>query len=225
MKYVLIIVLTLIILRIDMFVGVVERAWKKIPQIKKQESVENLDIPAVSTFAVSDFKENHIEQFQLLLTEFSYNPDRATRELISNYLKKNPNIHDMNSDILFRGLDEWQSIVRGENQEVYFLLNDFIEYFKGKNFQVLLQFYSLVLDGNPEFFFHYYPIHKDPNCIVARYAWNQVNAIEEEVINSRKIKIEELANKIDPTKLDFSKNCLLVIRVESAKTPQPPEDL
>lgn len=223
MKYIFLVVLALIILRIDMFVGVVERAWQKIPQSSKEETVEPFEVPSVSTLAVSNFQQNQTNQFQLLLEEFGYHPDRPTRDLVREFLRTNSNVSDISPQNLFSGLEKWSSHVASENPEVLLLLNELMDVFRGENYKVLQQFYSNYLDQSPEIFFHYYPVSKDPNCIVAKYTWNNSNFLDQDSLKSRYEKIEQVSAKIDPMKLEFSKNCLLVIRVEFSKATQPSE--
>lgn len=225
MKYVLFLILLLVVLRIDMFVGVVERAWKKVPRVQEPVVVDAVETPAVSTFSVAGLQEDQISQFRLLMTEFTYKPDRLTRDLLVNYLKSNPSILEIKDSILFSELEKWLPLVREDNPEVLLTLNNFIELFKGAPLQTLLQFYTNFLEENTELFFHYYPITKDPNCIVAKYAWNYQNTVNEERLLLRKKQIEGLSGKIEAGKVDFASNCLLVIRVESSKIPQPSESL
>lgn len=225
MKYVLFAILLLIFLRIDMFIGVVERAWNKVPRPQGTEVVvEPIETPPVSTFSVAGLQEDQISQFRLLMTEFTYKPDKLTRELLINYIKSNPSVLEIKDTILFSELEKWVPLIQEDNPEVLLTLNDLMGLFKGASLQVLFQFYSNFLERNTEFFFHYFPIAKDPNCIVAKYAWNHENSLNEERLLLRKNQIEGLAGKIEAGKTDFASNCLLVIRVESSKLPQPSEN-
>ncbi|HLT22398.1 MAG TPA: hypothetical protein VKZ84_03105 [Bacteriovoracaceae bacterium] len=217
MKYALIIALALIILRIDMFVGVAERAWNKVPRPKVDEAEISEEALPVSTFSVGDVETDKLSPLRLLITEFSYNPDRATREMLVEYIRSNPELLNLNPEILFSEMEKWRPYVAGENPELALLLNDLLNIFSGERKKVIQQFYSKYLDENPEFFFHYYPIQGDVNCIVAKYDWNSENVLNKEGISQRMKRIGDLAGQISPTKFEFSKNCQLVLRVEASK--------
>lgn len=223
MKYIVIILLTLIILRIDMFIGVVERVWDKVPKSRPTPPAETIETPAVSTFSVSGLQDDQISQFRLLMTEFSYAPDKLTRELVVNYLKNHPQVAEISESALFFELDKWTPLSGEDNPEVPLILNDLMGVFKGKQLQTIQQFYSNILVANTELFFHYYPLSRDPNCMVAKYAWNNQNKLTMEDIKSRQGLIEETSVKLDPHKIDFASGCQLVLRVEKNKFSEPSE--
>ncbi|MFA5584835.1 MAG: hypothetical protein WDA09_11545, partial [Bacteriovoracaceae bacterium] len=105
----------------------------------------------------------------------------------------------------------------GENPELALLLNDLLNVFSGDRRRIIQQFYSKYIDENPEFFFHYYPLQGDVNCIVAKYDWNSENVLSKEAVSQRLERIEDLTGRISPAKFEFSKNCQLVLRVEASK--------
>lgn len=218
MKYALIIVAALIILRIDMFIGVVERAWEKIPSWQQDELPPSVISPTnVESMSIGDVGTDVVSQLQVLLTEFSFNPDRTTRELIESYIKSNPRLQSINASLLYTEMEKWIPAISGDNVEIPLLLNGLLELFKGERAQVIMQFYSLYLERSPEFFIHYYPHLKDPNCIVIKYAWNNQNTLSREQIFLRKKQLADLSGKVPSDKLEFAKSCQLVLRVEESK--------
>lgn len=223
MKYALIIAAVLIILRIDMFVGVAERVWDKVPSISTKKN-ESEVLEATSSVIESPpnvtIAPDAVSQLGVLLNEFSFNTDRSTRELIISFIKSHAALLQLNPSVLFTQMEKWMPMVKSDNAEIPLLLNDLFEIFKGEQAKVIQQFYTLYFVENPEFFIHYYPQKRDPNCIVLKYAWNTLNKLDAEQIAFRQKQLEELAGKIPGEKLEFAKNCQLVLRVEESKITQ-----
>ena len=216
MKYALIVTLVLILLRIDMFVGVFERMVQKIPQFKKEE-VSELSTPP-SKLTKVDLKISSKEQFIVLLNEFSYNPGTQSKNLILEFIKNNPSSLEIDRNALFSAMEKWVPQIREENIELISLLKELMNSFKGEKLKLVQEFFSLYIDNNPEFFISFYPHQIDPNCMVSKLVWDFEGKIELDKIKTRQEAFDSLEGKAPQEKLDFLKNCKLVLRVEQSES-------
>ena len=215
MKYALIFIAVLILLRIDMFVGVVERLAQKIPSFSKNETIESTG-PATELKKV-DLKVSPKDQFQILLTEFGYSPTAASRQLILEFLKNHHEAVEIDRNVFLSEMEKWVPLVQDENIELVRLLADFMSNFKGERFKLVQEFFTLYIANNPEFFISFYPHQFDPNCMVAKLTWASGEELSLESIKLRMETFETLEGKVPQEKLGFLKNCQLVLRVEQSE--------
>lgn len=215
MKYALIFIAVLILLRIDMFIGVLERFTQKIPTFSKNETVEST-APATELKKM-DLKVSPKDQLQILLAEFGFNPTADSRQLILDFLKNHQEAIEIDRNALLSEMEKWVPLTQGENIELVRLLADLMSNFKGERFKLVQEFFTLYIAGNPEFFISFYPYLFDPNCTVAKLNWEAGEGLSLESISSRLEIFEALEGKAPPEKLGFLKNCQLVLRVEQSE--------
>lgn len=226
MKYVVIVMVVLILVRIDMILLGIEKLGEKLKSNSSSPvSGETLPQPEVPITIKDDqslaLARSPRSEFFALLDDFHLNPKREVREQLIGLLKKNPNILGTNLDRVFEGeIMKLTDLIYNKSLELPLLLVDFLELLQGENLEFVRKFFTIMLDDDVEFFLKAYSRTKDTNCMIASLMGHQLP--EEEVLNEyiereQNLKAFLEREKIDPVIAMVGNNCLMVVQLQISK--------
>lgn len=228
MKYIVILVLVFVVIRIDFFLGLFEKAAQKVQPApvevdasdvrSKRETIPFKDDP--------NFKQQTPKKrFLALLEDFHSSPIPEIREQAKAILKTNPTMFGPKLDPeLEVQIFRWRDLLINNDQEAVNFILDLMLIFQGENQEMMKRFFSLWMDINMEHFIQAYSRTKDSNCSIATTFGD--NLPEEEKRNEiyeREAALKALVAKenIQPVHKALATNCLLVLGIEIAKFPPP----
>lgn len=165
-KYVLLIVLAVILIRIDIVIELVE---KGVALVKSEEKTEPDDLGQPAVIVRSDRNVNLTprEKYLAILSSFRVTPVLTFREQAMGLFRKHP---QMFSDKLDKDLEAqiyaWRDLVVQNEAEVPLFLLDLNSILKGENLEIIRRFFSVILDLNVDMFINNYIRTKDGSCSV-----------------------------------------------------------
>jgi hypothetical protein len=166
MKYVLIFVAALLIIKIDTVIELGEKAWMTL---KSEEDTPNRadDLGEAPVIVRSDtnVKLSPRQQYLNFLDNFRVSPELVFRQEAMELFKKHPT---MFTDKLDKDLEariySWRDLVVQNSEELSLFLIDLSNILKGQNKEIIPHFFSVVMDLNVEMFMQNYPRTKDQTC-------------------------------------------------------------
>lgn len=233
MKYVAIVVLIFMVVRIDFIMGLFER------QTSKSESTPvNVDSSEVKasreTISFKDdkaLKQTPRETFFALMDSFHISPTADLRLKIIEVLKASPTMFTPKQDREFElALYKWRELLNNNEPELVNILLELLTYMPGENKETVKKFFSLWMEINIEHFVAAYSRTTDANCTIATYFGDPIP--EEEKLNEyydREDAFKEFVakEKIEPAHKALAQNCILqlsiLIEKIKPKTPAEPE--
>ncbi len=220
MKYVVGLLVVIFLVRIDMFLGALERLGGKIKSA--QERGPDPDSILAEPTEIISIKEDKAigrtpkSEFFTLLNDFYQSPTRETRERVVALFRREPKILGAVKDPVFEGeLLKMSDLVYNKSTELPLLLLDFLGILEGENLDLIKRFFTMILDNDFDQFVATYSRSKDSNCIIASTFPHPVP--EDEIMNElldREYAITEFLKKekIDPLHQGFARGCLMVVK-------------
>jgi hypothetical protein len=230
MKYVVIVAIVILFVRIDFWLGLFDQANENFSSETEEVSSTETS-PARETISMKDdssFKTAPKTIFLSLLDFFRSSPSSETRQRALTILKENPTMFNQKLDKeLESQIFRWRELLNNNNPEAVNFLLDLIGSLQGENQQMIYKFFSLWMEIDMEKFIAAYSRTKDTNCMIATVFGD--NIPEEEKLNlyyDRETDLKLLLNKekIDPAHRALANSCLLVLGVKISKmTSEAPE--
>lgn len=230
MKYVVILVIVILFVRVDYILGLFDKANERFesrPATVPTEGIDN-DRLIISVKEDARLKQTPRKTFLSLLENFRVSPEAVVREKAITILKDHPTMFTSKLDVeleaqIFRLRDHLNN---NEPETVTFLV-DLMGILEGENQLLLKRFFSLWIEINLDNFLAAYARTKDTNCLVASMFGD--NIPQEEKLNElyeREEKFNEFIKreKVDPKLTLLANNCLLVIGLEISKLAPPTPD-
>lgn len=229
MKYIVVLAIVIILVRIDFFVVQIEKAISRLTPAPPEVEA-SLTRPQEILIPVS--KDENLQQspreiYLALLGSFRVSPDPSVREKAMEIFKAHPTIF---TDKLDRDLEaqvfRWQELLHNNNPEVVNFILDLSKILQGENLEMLKRFWALWMDIDMENFILSYTKSKDTNCtIVTTFGFNIPEEEKLKEYYDREDALKEVLAKSDvpPTAKVLANNCLLVLSLEINKIAPPPE--
>lgn len=220
MKYLVILILVVLLVRIDWILRRFDLLSEKLTskQTEVEPIPENSDREIVPLSKDKIFKQNPKQIFLGLLDDFQSSPSADVRQRAVAYLKEHPSLF---MDTLDRELEaaiyQWRDLFILNNPEVSGFLLELSSILPGKNKLLIYRFFSLWMDINMEHFLAAYAKGADTNCNIAIVFGDEKSETEikdsllERAENLRKILENENMN---PQIKQLATNCLLKIDLE-----------
>lgn len=238
MRYVAVIVVVIMFVRIDYLLGLFERAanYMKPAPPEVSETTSGPEIIPVSKD--QNLKQTPRENFLSLLEIYRITPDSSIRERAMSIFKDHP---AMFSEKLDKGLESnvyrWREHLYNNEPETANFLLDLMSILKGENLVMLKKFWSLWMDINMANFIAAYSRTRDTNCSIATTFGD--NIPQDEILNEYYDRYDSLKalladEKLLPAHRALANNCLLVLQIQISKmdteaspvptvSPQTPE--
>lgn len=223
MKYVVIIAIVILAVRVDYWLTLFEKASARFTpgaaEIKTNDVKTNREIVGMGQDL--SLKQSKRETFLALLEDFRSSPSSSLREQALIIYKENPK---MFGPILDKSLEavvfRWRDLLNNNEPEVANFLLDLMNVLEGENLLMVKRFFSLWMEINMEHFIAAYARSKDPNCQIATYFGDSIP--EEEKINeyyerAEALKMMLLKVNILPTQKALATNCKLVLEISIEK--------
>jgi hypothetical protein len=223
MKYIVILILVVLIARIDLFIGVFERATEKVRRLTSPVSqpVEVESAPVIISMSEDqNLKQSPHRTLLMLLRDFKVNPDSSVRERIIDVLKTHNSVLGPSLDKDFESaVFGLRDLIYQREKELSLLLVDLMNHVKGDNLEMVKRFFSLMMDFNLESFLEAYSQTKDTNCMIA--ALHGDNLPKEEQMTEFAQRAEALniylTQNQAPAFKALAQNCQLVLSVHMNK--------
>lgn len=228
MKYVIGFVLIALMVRIDVVLKVFDNALaflgrESTPVISATEVRTTTDLVSVKDDKA--VKPNPKNTFINMLENFASSPDATIRLKAMEAFRSQPTMFKLTKDTELEGaISSWRDLIVQNSPELPLFLLDLLTILQGENKEIIVRFYSLLMDNNLNLFLSTYTKSKDTNCSIATVVGDPLP--EEEKINElydreRALNTFVSQEKIDENQKAFANVCLLVLRLHLAKLAPP----
>jgi hypothetical protein len=213
MKYVVIFAISIFLVRIDFWLGLLDKAGDRFApepvEINTSDIATNRELVGMGQDPA--LKRTTKETFFSLLEDFHSTPTNDIREKAISILKDSPAMFGPTLDsVLEANIFRWRELLNNNEPELVVFLLDLMNILQGENLLMVKRFWSLWMEINMEHFLAAYSRSKDSNCMIVTTFGD--NIPEEE-------KLNEYYEREDALKA-----FLLVLGLEIAKrtTPESP---
>ncbi len=224
MKYVLLLVVAIVLIRIDIVFNLVE---KGIMMMKSEETTKTDDLGRPAVIVRSDRNVNLTprEKYLGIMANFRVNPILAFREQAMLIFRKHPQMFTERLDKdLEAQIYSWRDLVVQNEAEVPLYLLDLNSILKGENLDIIRRFFSVILDLNVDMFMNSYVRTKDGACVVVTLVESAVPAEERipELYERQGILEDYIARENLPAdKKLFATTCLTALKLFLEKEAPP----
>ncbi len=167
MKYVLILLAVVVLVRIDVFLNLFEkvaRRTERVEEVKPDELKNERNL--ISMKEDGSFKQTPRSILLSLFNEFGSSPSKEQRIKILATLEVGPTVFTEKLDsALESSVYQWRDLLISKNPETIQLLVDLQTLLKGENLVMVKKFHSLLLDEDIDTFFKTYTLN-DPSCSI-----------------------------------------------------------
>ncbi len=223
MKYAVILIILILLVRIDFFLGLFDKVNKKFDAnpTELDGSDVRMNRELVPVNLDRSLKRTDRDQFMALLEAFHDSPSAGLAESALQVLKNNP---AMFSDKIDPGLESqifrWRDLLNNNRPEMVNFILELMKVLRGENSEMLKRFFALWMDINMSHFIVAYSRTPDTNCTIAPLFGDPV--AEEEKLNEYYDRQESLNNFIKKENLDvvqksLATNCLLQLEIQIGK--------
>ncbi len=229
MKYVLIFVAVMLLIRIDVVIGLGEKIAMMLTSEETSERPDSYGDSPVIVRSEKNVRLSPREQYLSFMDSFRVSPEKVVRERAMALFKDHPQIF---SDKLDKDLEariyRWRDLVVQDAPEVPLFLLDLSNILKGQNKEIVTRFFSVVMDINFDMFIESYPRTKDTSCAPVTLIEAAVPAEERfpELFERLGILEEYLAREnLPPDRKLYATVCTNVLKIylEKEGTTAPPE--
>lgn len=231
MKYIVALALVIFLVRIDFFLGQLERLAQRFTPVPPEieASIEQTDRQLIPVSQDQNLKQTPKEVFLSLLSNFRVSPDKAIREKALEVFKAHPTMFSKTLDTeLEAQIFRWQELLHNNEPEVVPFLITLLNILQGENLDMVKRFFSLWIDIDLANFIAAYSGTKDSNCLIITTFGH--NIPEDEKLNEyyeREDALKAFLERpnLDPAQKALASNCLLVLGLTISKsTPAAPVD-
>ncbi len=165
MKYVLLFVIAIVLIRIDKIIELGEKGYMMFQSEPSQDRLKGIGDSPVIVRSETNVRLTPRQQYLSFMDGFRVTPDLAYREQAMELFRAHPQMfsdkHDKN---LEARIYAWRDLVVQNSEELPLFLLDLMNILKGENKITITRFFSLVMDLNIDMFMSSYPRTKDPAC-------------------------------------------------------------
>jgi hypothetical protein len=229
MKYVLIIVVAAVILRIDFLVRTFDRARERFggerPVMTAEEASRKGDIVPMPDDPI--LKSSPRERFFLFMEYFKSSPGEFRDKIVSE-LSTQPELFTEKLDPRLEGvIFSWRDLVSRDEKELPPLLLELMSKLKGENKEVIRRFFALIMDTQLETFLKFYSLSADASCLVGSVVADPVPELERyNILSERERALLAFIDreKVEPRLQEFARKCQVVVNLHLSKlsAPEPP---
>jgi len=165
MKYVLIFVGVMLLIRIDVVIDLGEKAFMLFQNKQTNEIPDSYGEPPVIVRSETNVQLTPRQQYLSFLDSFRVSPEKGFRDQAMAVFKDHPQIFSekLDKDLEAR-VYRWRDLVVQNEPEVPLFLLDLSNILKGQNKEIVTRFFSVVMDINFDMFIGSYPRTKDTSC-------------------------------------------------------------
>ncbi|MBA2404790.1 MAG: hypothetical protein H0V66_08465 [Bdellovibrionales bacterium] len=222
MKYVVILVVVIILVRIDDVLRMFDKTSAKYQTSSDEVAPENA--PTSSDLVSGDpdltLKVSPRKTFLSMLNDFRNSPDVNVKERAIEVLRSQPTMFTETLDVeLETTIYRWRDLLVQRNKVAHDFLMEIMKSLKGENLEMVRRFFSLAIDIDQAEFLTVYSKSTDINCLVMGYLGDNL-PIEERYneLNERLLSLEAFltTEKAVPVKV-YGQRCLMVLKLQVDK--------
>ena len=225
MKYVAIVVVIIMFVRIDILLEMFDKAINSFepspPEIGSTDLGSTRELIPVSKD--QNLKQSPRENFLALLEVFRISPETSIRARAMEIFRNHPTIFNEKLDeTLESQIYRWREHLNNNEPETVNFLLDLMNILKGENLEMIKRFFALWMEIDMENFIAAYSKTKDSNCMIATTFGDRIPEEEKikELYDREDALKKMLANeKLNPIYRALANNCLLVLSMEFNKRP------
>lgn len=230
MKYVLIFIAVIVLVRIDVVVNLIEKAYDKISQ-KSAVEVDTREIKTsrelIPISEDQNLKQDDHSRILALIESFQLSPYPEIRKKIMEELRAHPQAFSVVTldKTLESHLLGFRDLLSRADAETLSLLVELHDFMKGDNLGTVKRVFSYAVDFNLPAFLKYYSQTKDSLCNPILLFADNVPPEEKvnEYFDRDKALTEYLTQeKVDPASKTLATTCQLVLKSELAKLAPAP---
>lgn len=221
MKYVWILLVVVIMVRIDVVMRFFDKTSDKIQSAKNSAPVSHIEGAEIIPL------ENNLNStssprvvFFSILRDFLVAPDAAFKEQAIEILKKNPALFTDKIDTeLEAAIYKWRDLLNQKNKVTLDFLMELLKNLRGENLEMVKRFFSYAIDVDLEDFLTVYSKSTDTNCILMSYLGDALPIEEKFNELSERLTVLDAFLKSDksPSLKAYAQKCQLVLKLEVDK--------
>ncbi len=229
LKYVLLFVVAIILIRIDVVVSLGEKAVGFFQRDKVKMTPEDFGEPTEIVRSETNVSLTPRQKYLAFMDDFRVSPELVYREQAMELYKMHPQMFSakLDKDLEAR-IYSWRDLVVQNAAELPLFLLDLNNILKGENKDIVTRFFSVVMDINFEMFISSYPRSKETTCSPVTLIEDAVPAEERlpELYERLGIIEDYLAKeKIPDDRKVYATICLNALKVYLEKNAiQPPAE-
>lgn len=225
MKYVAIVVVIIMFVRIDILLEMFDKATNSFepspPEIESADLGSTRELIPVSKD--KNLQQSPREDFLSLLEVFRISPEASIRERAMEIFKNHPAMFTEKLDpTLESHVYRWREHLNNNEPETVNFLLDLMSILKGENLEMIKRFFALWMEIDMENFIAAYSRTKDTNCMIATTFGDRIPDTEKiKELYDREDSLKEILKneKLNPVHRALANNCLLVLSMEFNKQP------
>lgn len=222
MKYVVILVFVVVLVRIDVILKLFDKTAVKLQNT--QEEIPAVEVQPVSELVPIDrdlsLKTSPYKTFLSMLNDFQSTADTNVKNKIIELLRANPVMFTDKLDLeLEKNIFRMRDLLIQRDKVTHELLIEMMKSLKGENLEMMRRFLSYAIDIDMPEFFNIYSKTGDVNCIIMGYLGDNLSDDEKfNELNERLTALDAflITEKAAPYKL-FGGRCLLVLKLQVDK--------
>lgn len=222
MKYVVIIVVVVILVRIDVILRLFDKTATKY-QNRTQEITPG-DIPASSDIVPISkdlsLKATPKKNFISMVNDFGNMPDQGVKDKAIEVLRSQPTMFSDKLDVeLESSIYSWRNLLIQRNKNAHEFLLEMMKSLKGENLEMVRKFYSFVIDIDMGDFLSVYSKTSDINCMIITYLGDNLPAEEKyNELSARFVALNAFLSveRPEPIKL-YGQRCQMVLKLQVDK--------
>lgn len=165
LKYVLLFVAAIILIRIDIVVGLGEKAFGLFRKNEVRVRADDLGDATEIVRSEKNVTLTPRQKYLAFMDDFRVSPELVFRQQAMELFKANP---QMFTDKLDKDLEarvySWRDLSVQNAEELPLFLLDLYNILKGENKNIITRFFSVVMDLNFDMFIASYPRSKEVSC-------------------------------------------------------------
>lgn len=234
MKYIVILFVVIVLVRIDVVLHLFDKTSQKIENSKNRDDSNAAPtnepqtelVPIESDLAL---KTSSKKIFLSMMEDFRSAPEASLRDRAIETLRATPTMFDEKLDKeLESTIFRWRGLIEQKDKVTQGFILELMKSLKGENLEMLKRFLSYAIDVDFADFISFYSKTNDLNCMLITYLGD--NLPDEEKYNelNERLKVIEAYIASDKADLkDYAQRCQLVLKLTVDKlgaVTAPPEE-
>lgn len=217
MKYIVILIVVIILVRIDVVLQLFDKTSQKyqnsqLPDVKTTEVTQTELVPMNNDLAM---KVAPRRIFLSMMEDFRSAPDVAIKDRALETLRATPTMFGEKLDTeLESTVFRWRGLIEQKNKLAQSFLLELMKSLKGENLEMVKRFLSYSIDADLPDFLYFYSKTSDTNCMLITYLGD--NLPEEEKYNELSTRLNALNAYIASDKTEFkeyAQRCQMVLKI------------
>lgn len=234
MKYIVILFVVIVLVRIDVVLHLFDKTSKKLENRKANDISNTVQITEPQTELVPiendlALKSSSKKIFLSMMEDFRSAPEISLKDRAIETLRANPTMFDEKLDPeLESAIFRWRGLFEQKNKVAQGFILELMKSLKGENLEMLKRFLSYSIDVDFADFISFYSKTNDLNCMLITYLGD--NLPDEEKYNelNERLKVVEAYIASDKADLkEYAQRCQLVLKLTVDKlgaVTAPPEE-